>query len=432
MRFTADISPLLGLPGFRRLLATRLVSQFSDGLFQVAIAAAVVFSPEKAPDARSIAAAFATMLLPYSVLGPFVGVFLDRWPRRSIMLWGNVCRCLLILLAAAAWFHDIGPGFFVAVLTAFSVNRFVLAGLSAALPHVVPVEGLVSANALTPTCGTLAYVCGLGAGSFLRAETSDLVVMLSAAAGFLLAGLTALRLPFLGPDSDFASRQVRAAVGHVVSGLADALRHLTPRVRVALLTVVAVRVPFGMMTTATILHSRHVGGPGAKGLAGLGLAAAASAAAFAVAMVLVPSLVNRVSIASTVTLLLLVGGLVVAFPGPLFTPWAIAVAAFGVGLATQGVKICTDSLLQAMVDDVFLGRVFALYDVAFNVALVVAVFVAAFVLPPDGMSVAVMAATSLWYAAAAIWWTLAWRRTGQGELNGQGHRSSSPATEGHQ
>lgn len=414
MSFASNVSQLLGLRGFRRLLATRLVSQFSDGAFQVALAGAVVFSPEKAPDARSIAAAFATMLLPYSILGPFVGVFLDRWSRRSIMLWGNVCRALLVLLAAAAsWSGQLGPTFFLAVLGAFSVNRFVLAGLSAAMPHVVTVDRLVSANALTPTCGTLAYVCGLGAGSILRAQSSDLVVMTGAAAGFLIAGLTALRLPFIGPDTELASLQVRAAVGHVVTGLADALRHLTPRVRLALLTVVVVRAPFGVMTTAVILHSRSVAGPGGRSLAGLGTAAAASAAAFAVAMVLVPNMVNRLSIASTVTLLLVIGGLVVAFPGTLFTPWAIAITAFGVGLATQGVKICTDSLLQAMVDDLFLGRVFALYDVAFNVALVVAVFVAACVLPPDGRSVLVMAMTSLWYAAAAIWWAFAWRRTGQ-------------------
>ena len=77
-----NLIAILGRPGFRRLLATRILSQIADGWFQVGLAGSIFFNPERAPDALAITAGFAVILLPYSVLGPFVGVFLDRWSRR--------------------------------------------------------------------------------------------------------------------------------------------------------------------------------------------------------------------------------------------------------------------------------------------------------------------------------------------------------------
>jgi hypothetical protein len=46
MAVVRDLRVLLRLTGFRRLLSVRLLSQLSDGVFQVALAAYVVFSPE--------------------------------------------------------------------------------------------------------------------------------------------------------------------------------------------------------------------------------------------------------------------------------------------------------------------------------------------------------------------------------------------------
>ena len=60
------------------------------------------------------------------------------------------------------------------------------------------------------------------------------------------------------------------------------------------------------------------------------------------------------------------------FPGGFYTRPALLVAAFFLGLASQGIKICVDTLVQTHVDDAFRGRVFALYDVIFNVAFVAA------------------------------------------------------------
>jgi MFS family permease len=399
--FFRELAALLRFTGFRRLFAVRLLSQGADGVFQVALVSSVIFSPEKAPNAGAIAAGFATILLPFSVLGPFVGVFLDRWSRRRILVLANLVRVLLLVVVA--WFvghGEVGWPFYVLVLSAFSVNRFLLAGLSASLPRVVPRDLLVTANAVSPTSGTLAYLAGLGAGGAVHALTqSDAVVILVGAVFYLVSALVALTLPSLGPDLGTADEQVQEAVRHAVRGLFDAARHLPRLGRVALAVVSASRLPYGMMIVGVVLLFRsHVAGSGpGGGMAGVGIAVGASGVGFGAAALITPSLTERFGIRRYLVGLGLLGAVAQVVPVSLFTTWAIAVSAFGLGIATQGIKICVDTTIQRIVGDVFRGRVFAIYDVLLNAVFVLATVIAAVLLPPDGRSIAVLAGASAWY-----------------------------------
>jgi MFS family permease len=399
--FFRDLAALLRFRGFRRLFAVRLLSQGSDGVFQAALAATVLFSPERAPNAGAIAAGFATILLPFSVLGPFVGVFLDRWSRRRILVVANLLRVAVVLVIAGLVSQgDVGWLFYVLVLAAFSVNRFFLAGLSAALPHVVPRELLVTANAVSPTSGTLALLAGLGAGGAVHAMSdSDAVVLCCAAGLYLLAALLAILLPGLGPDLEEASEEVREALGNVYHGLVDAGRHLPRLGRLALTLVGASRLPYGVMIVGVVLLMRHHMTPGnsGTGMAGAGIAVAASGVGYGAAALLTPSLTARFGMRRYLLALSLTGAVVQVVPASLFTTWAIAVSAFGLGIVNQGIKICVDTTIQRVVGDVFRGRVFAIYDVLFNGVFVAATVLAALVLPPDGRSLLVLAAASIWY-----------------------------------
>src|SRR4051795_1372969 len=126
---------------FRRLVGVRLSGQVGDGLFQGALFGAAFFNPEKATSAAAAASAFATVLLPYSLVGPFAGVLIDRWSRQRILVVAHVVRAAGVLgIAALVARGADGAGFFAAALGVLSMNRFILAALSAALPHVVPVS----------------------------------------------------------------------------------------------------------------------------------------------------------------------------------------------------------------------------------------------------------------------------------------------------
>ena len=405
MTFLRDLTALLRFTGFRRLFGVRLMSQGSDGIFQVALASTVLFSPERAPTPGAIATAFATILLPFTVLGPFVGVFLDRWSRRRILMVSNAIRVILLLFVAFLVVRDnVSWLFYLLVLAAFSVNRFLLAGLSASLPQVVSRELLVTANAVSPTSGTLAYLCGIAFGGAVHAVShSDGTVLVVGAASYLLSALLASRLPNLGPDLEGIETAARKALGSVFRGLADAARHLPPLGRLALGVVGAGQLSYGVMLVATVLLFRNLfeRADAGAGLAGFGIVVGAAGAGYAMAALITPSMAQRFGIRAYFTALSVLAAVMTVFPAALFTRWAIAVSACGLALATQGVKICVDTTIQREVGDLYRGRVFALYDVLFNAAFIAATVLAAIVLPTDGRSYVVLATASLWYLAIA-------------------------------
>ena len=121
-----------------RLLRVRWTGQFTDGIFQSALASFLLFSPERQADAMSAALAFALVLVPYSIVGPFVGTILDRFSRQRALLIANLIRTLTLSTIAILIFQGrTGVELTVFVLIAFGVNRLILAGLSAGLPLVV-------------------------------------------------------------------------------------------------------------------------------------------------------------------------------------------------------------------------------------------------------------------------------------------------------
>ena len=221
---------------------------------------------------------------------------------------------------------------------------------------------------------------------------------------YLLSSGVAYLLPFLGPDLEEVGAEVREALGNVAKGLVDAARHLPRLARLALTVVTAARLPYGMMIVGLVLISRNhlVPGNPVGGMAGAGLAVAASGIGFGAAAIVTPTMTGRFGLRRYIAGLALLGMVMQVFPLALFVSWAIAVSAFGLGLVTQGIKICVDTTLQRVVGDVFLGRVFSIYDVLLNVALVVATVIAALVMPTDGRSIAVLVGASVWYLAIAV------------------------------
>jgi predicted MFS family arabinose efflux permease len=72
----------------------------------------------------------------------------------------------------------------------------------------------------------------------------------------------------------------------------------------------------------------------------------------------------------------LIGGLVLLAVSLYVTGWSVLVASFAVGLTFAWKKVPVDTLVQEAVPDGYRGRVFAVYDVAYNLSRVVASFLA--------------------------------------------------------
>jgi MFS family permease len=343
------------------------------------------------------------------LIGPFAGVLLDRWQRRQVFLYGNllravlaVCTALLIIASVPDWL------FYVSALSVTAVNRFVLAGLSAALPRVVDADRLVLANSLSPTAGTLAATAGGGLAFAVRllAADSDAAVVLLGAALYLCAGLTSLRIArkLLGPDHELVQPGLGAALASTARGLMDGLRHLAQRraAGYALAAMTLLRFCYGALTVMVLMLCRYAWSEKeSEGLALLGLAIGVSGAGFFAAAVLTPWAVSRLGQYRWIAACAAAAAVLELALGLPFAPVPTLVAAFVLGLVTQGAKISTDTVVQTTVDDAFRGRVFSLYDVLFNVAFVGAAGVAALMLPPDGRSASLVVAVAAIYAAVA-------------------------------
>jgi MFS family permease len=139
---------LLKHPRFSRLLAIRWTGQATDGIFQSALASFVLFSPERQANALNAALGFAVVLLPYSIVGPFVGTILDRVSRQRALFFANLARSANLLLVALFIFSGTtGVELTAVVLIAFGINRLILAALSAGLPLLIDAKSLITANA---------------------------------------------------------------------------------------------------------------------------------------------------------------------------------------------------------------------------------------------------------------------------------------------
>jgi len=421
--FGGELRTVLREPQFRRLYATRLTSQAGDGVFQVALASYVFFSPERQTSAGQAAAAFATLLLPYSLVGPFAGVFIDRWRRQRILLVGNLLRAVMVVgVALLVVGVAAGPVFYVITLAVLSVNRFFLASLSAALPHVVRYELLVMGNSVSTTSGTLVAVLGGGIGFGVRQLSGEdnagvAVVMFVAAAFYLTSSLVATTMDsrLLGPDREGETR-TRQALGTVVRDVTDGATHVWEHRRAghALLAIAAHRFFYGVSTIATLLLYRNYfdsGGPSAEdadtGLSGLAAVVLASGLGYLVAALITPAATRQFGQQRWIVMLFAAAAVVEIVLGVPYRNVPFLVAAFLLGIVAQGSKITVDTIVQQSIDDAYRGRVFSFYDILFNVSFVSAAAFAALSLPPNGKSYVVLAVIAAGYALTAL--AYAWR-----------------------
>jgi MFS family permease len=200
----------------------------------------------------------------------------------------------------------------------------------------------------------------------------------------------------------------------------EAIAHLR-RKRAAglgLMTIAAHRLIHGIVTVTVILVYRnyfHAPDQLDAAIADLGLLVVITGAGFVFASVVTPPVSARLGVRSAMIIALLASAVFQLVPGSIYARIPLMIAAFLLGLTAQAIKICVDTLVQAHVADEFKGRVFVIYDVIFNVALVVASVIAAIILPANGKSVMVLIIMAVCYLLISVWFALVSRGVSMNE-----------------
>ena len=393
------------LPEFWRLLELRTASQFGDGLFQAGLAGGLLFNPDRAAGPWELAAAFAVLYLPYSLLGPFAGALLDRWDRRLVLIGANVGRLLLVLgiaalLAAGA---DAVPILFGA-LVANGFTRFVSSGLSAALPDVVPRDQVVAMNSVATATGGAAAFLGaalmlvfrwlFGAGDPGAAAIIFIVVL-----PVSIALLLSVRFPphVLGPHAS-----ARAIHGSVVYAVATGWLHgartvlAVPTVAATLAGLAAHRMVLGINTLLVFVMVRHSDTHNVAGLGTTAMFLFAGGIGFFLATLITPGAIGRWGRYRTANGALLAASVIQLCAAGLQLPMMV-LCGFLLGAAGQVVKLCADTAMQIDVDDALRGHVFAVQDALYWISFIVALTAAVLVIPADGRSPGLVLAGSAVY-----------------------------------
>jgi MFS family permease len=393
------------LPDFWRLLELRMASQFGDGLFQAGLAGALLFNPERASRPLAIAGAFAVLFLPYSLLGPFAGALMDRWDRRLVLIAANVGR--VVAVAVVGICLAVGAGDFLVLCSALVVNglsRFVSSGLSAALPHVVPREQVVTMNSVASATGAVAAFIGANFMLVPRAlfgsgDRGAASIIFLVAIPLLIALLLSLRFTahVLGPDD--TRRAIHGSVVYaVITGWMHGIRTVRDRPTVAatLSGLAAHRMVVGINSLLVLLLVRRGDPAAVSGLGSAMLFVAAAGAGSFLANAVTPPAVRRWGRYPTANGALAIAA-AIEIAGVGLQLAVLVTCGFLLGGAGQVVKLCADTAIQIDVDDALRGHVFAVQDSLFWVAFIGAITAAATVIPPDGQSPALIVAGSVVY-----------------------------------
>lgn len=363
---------------FGLLMGVQYLAQAGDGLVQAALAKYVVLGAQEGFDieaARSpdeILRIALYLFIPYTIVSPFLGVVIDRWDRRRLLFLANGLRAAVLLIIAFAGVNEVPDlVLFLAFLLTLMSTRIVLATKAAALPATLEGASLMEGNAVSQLGGALFQLGGAGVAVVAAAVLPVGPIVLAGALVYAAGGAIALLIRHAGEArarSTFG-RELARVVRNIASGVREVARH--PKAGAAITTYFWLRALWSFSLAAIGFVARDLLGD--EDLLIVALTGGAGAVGAVLGFLLAPRLRGR---ARTTARLVLaasaVAGGAVAVLGAVELQAALAALTFFLGFGFFVAKISLDTMVQEALGDDFRGRAFSLYDIAYNLAWVLA------------------------------------------------------------
>ena len=187
------------LPDFRKFWSANLISTFGAEITWLALPLAAILLFDPSPFELGLLAAAGT--LPYLLIGLIAGVWVDRLPRRPILISADLGRAVLLsLIPLLAWldllqlWHMIAIAFLSGVLTVF----YDLAE-EAYLPHLIGYDQLVEGNSALAVIDATAELAAPAAAAGLVRWLSAPFAIIADAFSYLFSGLLLSRIEAVEP-----------------------------------------------------------------------------------------------------------------------------------------------------------------------------------------------------------------------------------------
>jgi predicted MFS family arabinose efflux permease len=183
---------VLQLKPMRRLWLAQIVSVFGDMLAIFAVLSYVSFNLKGS--AIQVTGISVSFMVPFALIGPIAGVFVDRWNVKRTMIASDLIRAALALALVVAG----SLGWIYAILFLLSgVSAFFMPAQTVTLRTIVPPNGLMAANALVQQAFQVmrifspalagAMVSSLGASSCYYVDTASFIFSASMIATLIIA-----------------------------------------------------------------------------------------------------------------------------------------------------------------------------------------------------------------------------------------------------
>jgi Major Facilitator Superfamily len=379
MPFVNRSLSLLENRNFAFLMGAVFLAVLGDGIVQGALAKTIAFggkagfSLEEATSARHILALVLLTYLPYTFVSPFVGVLIDRFDRRKLLVLANGVRAAVVAVVGIGLVgagHLPDPVLIGALLLTLASTRLVLAIKSASIPAVLSRRNLMQGNSISQAGSAVFQIAGAAVALVGTKIASAGLVVAGGACVYAVGAVVASRVASL--EERKRTTRFGQEVRRILRNIRDGIREVghRPPAKLGLFSFLTLRSLVSFVALVFALEVRQILGGGSSKQALL-IAAAAGALGAALGFVAAQLLKDRVPPARLIVGSLLVAGAgTVAFGG--FTKvLGLSVVAFVSALGYFLGKISADTIMQQSLPDQYRGRGFSFFDVAYNMAWIV-------------------------------------------------------------
>jgi len=232
------------------------ISAFGSQITLVALPLVAILTLEAST--FEVAALTALELLPFLLLGIPAGVWVDRLPRRPVLVLCDIGRAAsLFSVPLAYWLlgEVTLPHLYAVALVTGALTVFFTLAYQAYLPVLVEREDLVAANARFEATETLARLAGPASGGGLVAVLSAPAAILADAVSFVVSGALILRIGHRerGGSASTAAATPRGFRHELREGARFVVRDRL--VRSILATTALVNVGFGMVWAILLVYA---------------------------------------------------------------------------------------------------------------------------------------------------------------------------------
>ncbi len=182
-----------GNRNFRNLLAGQFISELGNWFNFIAGLGLVRLVSEASPTAAGLF--FLARLLPFALMSPIAGTFVDRFSRRTVMIVTDLLRSVLALSFLLVTDADDLWIAYVATALLHTFGAFFDGAKNAAAPNLAGKEGLLAATALLFSTRFLLMAVGSALGGWAAAIFGYKVAFIINGASFLVSAFSVWLIP---------------------------------------------------------------------------------------------------------------------------------------------------------------------------------------------------------------------------------------------